>query len=92
MNKQSASSLHFQRKIFDFYQARIFPIASRQEFENIRSYLINLILYRKKRPLPNDWSDCRASSSVWNVTRTSGSRRWRCVRDVETTGPFRRES
>lgn len=67
MNKQSASSLHFQRKIFDFYQARIFPIASRQEFENIRSYLINLILYRKKPPMRSNGIDWRAVAEVCGI-------------------------
>lgn len=60
MNKQSASSLHFQRKISEFCQVRISPIVSRHEFENIRSYLINLILYRKKPPMRGGGIDWRA--------------------------------
>lgn len=60
MNKQSASSFHFQRKISEFCQVRISPILSGQEFENIRSYLANLILHRKKPPMRSgriDWQN-----------------------------------
>lgn len=60
MNKQSASSFHFQRKISEFCQVRISPILSGQEFENIRSYLASLILHRKKPPMRSggiDWRD-----------------------------------
>lgn len=59
MNKQSASSFHFQRKISEFCQVRVSPILSGREFENIRSYLASLILYRKKPPMRSggiDWS------------------------------------
>lgn len=67
MNKQSASSLHFQRKISEFCQARISPIVSRREFENIRSYLISLILYRKKPPMRGGGIDWRAVAEACGI-------------------------
>ncbi|MBY3417218.1 hypothetical protein HFN87_28590 [Rhizobium laguerreae] len=59
MPKDDISSRHFQRKISDFCDVRIAPVASKQVLENIRPYLISLIIYRKSPPLLNgriDWT------------------------------------
>jgi hypothetical protein len=58
MTKNDISSRHFQRKISEFCELRIAPIASRRVMENIRPYLISLIIYRKSPPRLNghiDW-------------------------------------
>ena len=58
MTKHDLSSRHFQRKISEFCELRIAPVASRRVFENIRRYLASLIIYRKSPPLLNghiDW-------------------------------------
>ena len=58
MTKHDLSSRHFQRKISEFCELRIAPVASRRVFENIRPYLASLIIYRKSPPLLNghiDW-------------------------------------
>ncbi len=59
MTKNDFSSRHFQRKIFEFCEMRIAPIASRRVLENIRPYLVSLIIYRNSPPLLNghiDWT------------------------------------
>ncbi len=59
MTKHDLSSRHFQRKISQFCELRIAPIASRRVLENIRPYLTSLIIYRKSPPLLNgriDWT------------------------------------
>ncbi len=59
MTKHDLSSRHFQRKISEFCELRIAPIASRRVLENIRPYLSSLIIYRKSPPLLNghiDWT------------------------------------
>lgn len=59
MTKNDLSSRHFQRKISEFCELRIAPIASRRVLENIRPYLVSLIIYRKSLPLLNghiDWT------------------------------------
>ena len=59
MPKQDIASRHFQRKISEFCDVRIAPIASKRVLENIRPYLISLIIYRKSPPLLNgrvDWT------------------------------------
>ncbi len=43
MTKNDISSRHFQRKISEFWELRIAPIASWRVMENIRPYLISLI-------------------------------------------------
>lgn len=58
MTKHDLSSRHFQRKISEFCELRIAPVASRRVFEDIRPYLASLIIYRKSPPLLNghiDW-------------------------------------
>ncbi len=59
MTTHDPSSRHFQRKISEFCELRIAPVASRRVFENIRPYLASLIVYRKSPPLLNghiDWT------------------------------------
>jgi hypothetical protein len=61
--KQDIPSRHFQRKISEFCELRIAPIAPKRVLENIRPYLINLIIYRKPPPILNgrlDWTTYRA--------------------------------
>ncbi|TCU04825.1 hypothetical protein EV132_1387 [Rhizobium sullae] len=58
MTKQDLSSRHSQRKISEFFEVRIAPIAPMRVLENIRPYLISLIIYRKPPPILNgriDW-------------------------------------
>ncbi|MBB6219395.1 hypothetical protein GGE66_000339 [Rhizobium leguminosarum] len=59
MTKQDISSRHFQRKISHFCELRIAPIASKRVLENVRPFLISLIIYRKPPPILNgriDWT------------------------------------
>ncbi|WP_418137871.1 hypothetical protein [Agrobacterium sp. El2ro-1b] len=59
MTKHDLSSRHFQRKISEFCELRIAPITSKRALENIRPFLISLIIYRKSPPLLNghiDWT------------------------------------
>ena len=58
MSKHDLSSRHFQRKISQFCELRIAPIASQRALENIQPYLNNLIVHRQAPPLLNgriDW-------------------------------------
>ncbi|WP_413251180.1 hypothetical protein [Shinella zoogloeoides] len=59
MPKHDPSSRHFQRKISEFCEVRIAPISSKRVLENLRPYLISLIIYRKRPPILNghlDWT------------------------------------
>jgi hypothetical protein len=59
MTKHDLSVRHFQRKISEFCELRIAPTASRRVLENIRPYLMSLIIYRKLPPILNghiDWT------------------------------------
>ncbi len=59
MPKHDLSSRHFQRKISQFCEVRIAPISSKRVLENLRPYLISLIIYRKRPPILNghlDWT------------------------------------
>jgi hypothetical protein len=53
MPKHYLSSRHFQRKISEFCEVRIAPISSKRVLENARSYLVSLIIYRKRPPILN---------------------------------------
>ena len=58
MPKHDLSSRHFQRKISEFCEVRIAPISSKRVLENVRPYLVSLIIYRKRPPVVNghlDW-------------------------------------
>jgi integrase len=59
MPKHDLSSRHFQRKISEFCEVRIAPISSKRMLENVRPYLLSLIMYRKRPPIMNghlDWT------------------------------------
>ena len=59
MPKHDLSSRHFQRKISQFCDLRIAPITSKRVLENIRPFLISLIIYRNSPPLGSgqlDWT------------------------------------
>lgn len=53
MPKQDIASRQFQRKIIEFCDVRIAPATSKRVLENIRPYLVSLIIYRKSPPLLN---------------------------------------
>ena len=53
MPKQDIASRQFQRKIIEFCEVRIAPATSKRVLENIRPYLVSLIIYRKSPPLLN---------------------------------------
>ncbi|WP_205925933.1 hypothetical protein [Rhizobium sp. P38BS-XIX] len=59
MPKHDLTSRHFQRKISEFCEVRIAPITSKRVLENVRPYLISLIIYRKQPQILNgrlDWT------------------------------------
>lgn len=59
MPKHDLSSRHFQRKISEFCEVRIAPISSTRVLDNVRPYLISLVIYRKRPPILNahlDWT------------------------------------
>lgn len=61
------SSRHFQRKISKFCELRIAPIVSRRVLENIRPFLLSLIIYRKSPPLLNGHIDWTAISQACGI-------------------------
>ncbi|MBP1886520.1 hypothetical protein [Sinorhizobium mexicanum] len=67
MRNQSTSSLHFQRKISEFCDVRIAPFASKRALENIRPYLISLVIYRKTPPLRNGRIDWQAVTEACGI-------------------------
>ncbi len=67
MRNQSASSLHFQRKISEFCSVRIAPVASKQALENIRPYLITLIIHRKTPPMRHGRIDWQAITEACGI-------------------------
>lgn len=67
MKTQSASSVHFQRKISDYCNLRIAPLVSRRSLENIKPYLASLIIYRKAPPTRSgriDWTSLGAACGL----------------------------
>ena len=60
MRIQTTSSLHFQRKISEFCDIRIAPHVSESDLDNIKPYLIRLIIYRKYPPM-------RAGRIAWQA-------------------------
>ena len=59
MSKRDLSSHHFQRKISEFCEVRIAPVASKPALENIRTFFISLVIHRKLPPMLNgrlDWT------------------------------------
>ncbi|MBP2238687.1 hypothetical protein J2Z31_005228 [Sinorhizobium kostiense] len=67
MRNQSTSSLHFQRKISEFCNVRIAPVASKRALENIRPYLISLIIHRKMPPMRNGRIDWQAVADACGI-------------------------
>ncbi|MGO4566917.1 hypothetical protein AB4Z52_17985 [Rhizobium sp. 2YAF20] len=65
MSKQDLSSRHFQRKMLEFCEVRIAPVAPKRVLENIRPYLINLIIYRKPPPILNGRIDWMTIEQRW---------------------------
>lgn len=57
MTKNDLSSRHFLRKISEFCELRIAPIASKRVLENVQPYLLSLIINRKPPPLLKGRSD-----------------------------------
>lgn len=51
MSKRDLSVHHFQRKISDFCEVRIAPIASQRVLESIRPYLVGLVIHRQPPPM-----------------------------------------
>ena len=62
MKNQTASSLHFQRKISEFCDVRVAPLVSKRALDNIKPYLTSLILYRKHPPMRNERVDWQSIS------------------------------
>lgn len=62
MKNQTASSLHFQRKISEFCDVRVAPLVSKRALDNIKPYLASLILYRKHPPMRNERVDWQSIS------------------------------
>ncbi|MBD8653856.1 hypothetical protein IFT66_22455 [Rhizobium sp. CFBP 13726] len=59
MAKNNLSTHRFQRKISDFCEVRLAPIASKRMLECIRPYLISLVVHRQPPPVANgriDWT------------------------------------
>ncbi|TCM52598.1 hypothetical protein C8J36_10842 [Rhizobium sp. PP-F2F-G48] len=67
MPKQDKSSLHFERKISQFCDIRIAPIASKRSLESIRPYLISLVIYRKAPPLLHGRIDWKKISQACGI-------------------------
>lgn len=67
MRNQSASSLHFQRKISEFCNVRIAPVATKRALENIRPYLISLIIHRETPPMRNGRIDWQAVADACGI-------------------------
>ncbi|ACP21992.1 hypothetical protein NGR_b05330 (plasmid) [Sinorhizobium fredii NGR234] len=67
MRKQSTSSLYFQRKISEFCNIRVAPFASKRALENIRPYLISLVIYRKTPPMRNGRIDWQAVADTCGI-------------------------
>ncbi|MBB2821649.1 UNVERIFIED_ORG: hypothetical protein GGD51_005143 [Rhizobium esperanzae] len=51
MRNQTASSIHFHRKIAEFCDVRLAPLVSKRTLDNIKPYLTSLIIYRKHPPM-----------------------------------------
>lgn len=67
MTKKDLSSRNFQRKISEFCELRIAPFKSKRVLENVRPYLLSLIIYRKSPPFLNghvDWATIGQSCGI----------------------------
>jgi integrase len=60
---------HFQRKISDFCEVRIAPVASQRVLESIRPYLIGLVIHRRPPPIVSgrmDWAAIGQACGIEN--------------------------
>ncbi len=60
---------HFQRKISDFCEVRIAPVASQRVLESIRPYLIGLVIHRRPPPIVSgrmDWATIGQACGIEN--------------------------
>ena len=67
MAKHDLSTHHFQRKISDFCEVRIAPVASKRVLDNIRPYLIGLVIHRQVPPIVNGRMDWTAIGQVCGI-------------------------
>jgi hypothetical protein len=70
MRNQSALSIQFQRKISTFCDVRVAPLVSSRELNNIRPYLLSLIIYRKypqTRSGRTNWLSIQAACGLETV-------------------------
>ncbi|OBZ93396.1 hypothetical protein ADU59_21255 [Pararhizobium polonicum] len=70
MKNQTASPQLFQRKISEFCQVRVAPVTSQRAFDNIRSYMLNLIAFRTVPPSKSgnlDWQEIAATCDLREV-------------------------
>lgn len=69
MTKHDLSTHHFQRKISDFCEVRIAPIASQRVLESIRPYLVGLVVHRRPPPIVSgrmDWTAIGEACGIEN--------------------------
>jgi hypothetical protein len=69
MTKHGLSTHHFQRKISDFCEVRIAPIASQRVLESIRPYLIGFVIHRRPPPIVSgrmDWTAIGEACGIEN--------------------------
>ena len=67
MRNQSSSSTQFQRKISTFCDVRVAPLVSPRELNNIRPYLLSLIICRNYPPTRSgrtDWLSIQAACGL----------------------------
>jgi len=60
---------HFQRKISDFCEVRIAPIASQRVLDSIRPYLVGLVIHRRPPPIVSgrmDWTAIGEACGIEN--------------------------
>lgn len=69
MTKHDLSTHHFQRKISDFCEVRIAPIASQRVLESIQPYLVGLVIHRRPPPIISgrmDWTAIGEACGIEN--------------------------
>jgi hypothetical protein len=73
MAKHILSSHHVQRKISDFCEVRVAPIASKRMLQSIKTFLVGLVIHRQPPPIVNgrmDWTAIGQSSGIENHLTT----------------------
>lgn len=65
--KKSSASDVFQRKISDFCDMRLKPLLQPRSFENIKGFMIGLIVFQSRPPFGQDVSTSRKlpRSAAW---------------------------